>query len=317
MEGASLCCGDFSDGSDELPLPPLTAVVTSFPQEHLDEDHDPVEGMLGMEMLGLFDADFDWPKGRLRLYRPGEGAEAARAAGLVEVPAAGEGCRRVGTGLGEGAARGQNARNQQHQSLTSQSTHLAKTIKTKTTRNNKKQKKHINNINTTTKTVVNESGLLAIRATSPGAPSPQPFTALLDCGASFSAVNWSAAQLAGLPPGGDRAYSKGPSIFSVGVDGRPVPYPTHPFSLTWVGEPSKTASGLSFAAPPREWAPWAGVDAAVGDLPVFSQLLGDPGKPYDGPAVLVGLDVLSQRRVMLCAGEKGAGRRRRLFVSGR
>lgn len=30
--------------------------------------------------------------------------------------------------------------------------------------------------------VINESGLLAIRATSPGAPFPQPFTALLDCG---------------------------------------------------------------------------------------------------------------------------------------
>lgn len=33
--------------------------------------------------------------------------------------------------------------------------------------------------------------------------------------------------------------------------------------------------------------------------------------------VLVGLDVLSQRRVVLCAGAPGAGRRRRLFVSGR
>ena len=44
-----------------------------------------------MELLALFDADFDWPAGRLRLYRPGEGAAAARAAGLVEVPAAGEG----------------------------------------------------------------------------------------------------------------------------------------------------------------------------------------------------------------------------------
>ena len=26
-----------------------------------------------MELLALFDADFDWPAGRLRLYRPGEG----------------------------------------------------------------------------------------------------------------------------------------------------------------------------------------------------------------------------------------------------
>lgn len=36
LEGASLCCGDFPlTGGDELPLPPLNAVVTSFPQEHL------------------------------------------------------------------------------------------------------------------------------------------------------------------------------------------------------------------------------------------------------------------------------------------
>lgn len=70
-------------------------------------------------------------------------------------------------------------------------------------------------LDTQNTTVVNESGLLAIRATAPGAPSPQPFTALLDCGASFSAINWAAARLAGLPPQGDRAFGRGPQIFSV------------------------------------------------------------------------------------------------------
>jgi hypothetical protein len=45
--------------------------------------------MLGMEMLSLFDADFDFPAGRLRLYKPGEGVAVAQAAGLVEIPAAG------------------------------------------------------------------------------------------------------------------------------------------------------------------------------------------------------------------------------------
>jgi hypothetical protein len=34
-------------GQPDLMLPPLTAVVTSFVQEHLDPEHDPVEGMLG------------------------------------------------------------------------------------------------------------------------------------------------------------------------------------------------------------------------------------------------------------------------------
>jgi hypothetical protein len=45
--------------------------------------------MLGMEMLSLFDVDFDWPAGRLRLYKPGEGAAVAEEAGLTPIPAAG------------------------------------------------------------------------------------------------------------------------------------------------------------------------------------------------------------------------------------
>lgn len=32
----------------DIELPPLTAVVTEFVQAHLDPEHDPVEGMLGM-----------------------------------------------------------------------------------------------------------------------------------------------------------------------------------------------------------------------------------------------------------------------------
>lgn len=63
---------------------------TSVSRLTQDPDHDPVEGMLGMELLSLFDADFDWPAGRLRLYKPGEGAAVAQEAGLIEVTAAGE-----------------------------------------------------------------------------------------------------------------------------------------------------------------------------------------------------------------------------------
>lgn len=32
------------------------------PQEHLDPALDPIEGMLGMEFLALFDADLDFPR---------------------------------------------------------------------------------------------------------------------------------------------------------------------------------------------------------------------------------------------------------------
>lgn len=74
-----MCLWLYGAGSEGPPAHPT-------PQ---DPEHDPVEGMLGMEMLSLFDADFDFPAGRLRLYRPGEGAAVAEAAGLVEVPAAG------------------------------------------------------------------------------------------------------------------------------------------------------------------------------------------------------------------------------------
>jgi hypothetical protein len=58
-----------------------------------------------------------------------------------------------------------------------------------------------------------------------------------------------------------------------------------------------------------------------GDLPVFAQLLGDGDarKPFNGPAALIGLDVLAQRRVVLeaipPALARTVGRRRRLFVA--
>jgi len=51
LHGAALCCGDFPGlgGSNQLPLPPLNAVVLDFPQSHLDPQHD-VAGMLGQEV---------------------------------------------------------------------------------------------------------------------------------------------------------------------------------------------------------------------------------------------------------------------------
>jgi hypothetical protein len=71
---------------------------------------------------------------------------------------------------------------------------------------------------------------------------------------------------------------------------------------------------LTFEQPPRNFKPWAPVMAAVGDLPVFSQLLGDGRTPFTGPAALIGLDVWGQRRVVIEAGRQ-TGRKRRLFVA--
>eukprot|EP00887_Chlorella_sp_A99_P000088 scaffold16.g88.t1 len=267
MEGADLV--ELKDarlvGAEWLPLPPQLAVVTDFLQasmalhlEHLDPEHDPVEGMIGMELLKLFDTDFDFPAGRIRLYRPGEGLAAAQVAGLVEVPAA----------------------------------------------------------------VLNDTGILGIRVTSPegAARGKQPFVGLLDCGASFSAINWQAAALAGLPPRGDPAYgvpgqpTQGVAI--VGVDGKPQTLPITEIQVTFVGDVSRGGDGgLSFAPPPAGWRPWAPVQVAVGELPAFAQLLSRDGKtPFKGPAMLVGLDVLSQRRVVIGAGYGKEGRARQLYV---
>jgi hypothetical protein len=96
LSGTSICCGEFflPDGTkaDELPLSKLHAFVAHFPQEHLDPEHDPIEGMLGMEVLSQFDVDFDFLAGRLRLWAPGTAASGggAEAVGsyMAEVPAA-------------------------------------------------------------------------------------------------------------------------------------------------------------------------------------------------------------------------------------
>jgi hypothetical protein len=256
LQGAALVGGSTRAASqDQLPLPNLTAVVTPFPQEHLDPAHDPVEGMLGMELLSQFDADLDFAAGRFRVWAPGEGTAAAAQAGLVPVPAA----------------------------------------------------------------VLNETGLLGIRVTSTTAAktgAPQPVVGIIDCGASFSAVNWAAAGLLGLPPRGDsRAYGSGPTIYSVGVDGRPMPLPTTSVQLTYTGNPVRSSGGaLSFEPAAKAWKPWKPISVAVGDLPVFGQLLGAERTPFSGPAALIGLDVLSQRRVMLAAGSP-QDRRRALYVS--
>lgn len=246
LRGASLCCGDFANGMD-LDLPNLHAVITDFPQEHIDPAHDPVEGMLGMEMLSQFDCDFDFPNNRIRFSKPGT----ADKRGLVEIPAV----------------------------------------------------------------VINETGLIGVRITVPG--SPQPILGFLDCGASFSCLNWKAADALGLPPKSDPSYRKAPSVTAIGVDGRPLVLPAIKQQLTFTGDTKvdpKTRAPIGFESPPPEWKPWNDVLLTVGDIPAFSTILGDGRTPYQGPAALIGLDILGQRRVILEAGQ-GNSRRRRVFVS--
>ena len=260
LKDAALVNGNFfpSNGntSSELKLPTLHAIVTDFPQEHIDPAHDPVEGMLGMELLSLFDVDFDFPNNRLRFYQPGtfnkDTDTASRGSkDLVEIPAL----------------------------------------------------------------VINETGLLGFRLTVPG--MAQPVLAFLDCGSTFSCMNWKAAEVLGLPSKQDPSYRNGPAISAMGIDGKPMLLPTIKQKFTFVGnaqiDPS-TKRPIGFEAPPQEWKPWNEVRLAIGDLPAFSSMLGDGITPYQGPAVLLGLDVLAQRRVILKAGQ-GNDRRRRILVS--
>jgi len=251
----SLCCGTFSSGESFFPLSsPLHAIVTDFPQEHMDPAHDPVEGMIGMEVLEQFDVDFDFPAGRLRLWKPHTVENVAKKAGMTTVDAV----------------------------------------------------------------VVNETRLLGFRVVSSSVPrdatgglAAQPFLGVVDCGASFSVVNWDAAPLLGLLPKNDGAYRKSPLVTGLGVDGQPQLLPTSTIGLSYCGNPKKDISTMSFEAPPSDWKPWNPISVAVGDLPVFSQLLGDGRTPYRGPAGIIGLDILTQRRLIL---ETGAGRQRRIYV---
>jgi hypothetical protein len=164
--------------------------------------------------------------------------------------------------------------------------------------------------------VINESLLIGIRVTTPEG-NTQPILGFLDCGSSFSCVNWEAAKALGLPPKNDPTYRKGPAITAVGIDGRPLLLPTIKKQLSYAGNPivdPKSGRPVGFESPPAGWKPWDPVQLCVGDIPVFSQILGDGVTPYKGPAALIGLDILAQRRVILEAGT-GNTRARKVAVS--
>ncbi len=230
-------------------LPKLNAVITDFPQEHIDPAHDPVEGMVGMEFLSLFDVDLDFPQNRIRLFEP----ETAEPIGLLEIPAV----------------------------------------------------------------VINESMLLGIRISTPDRKNGQPILGFLDCGSTFSCINWKAAKILGLPAKNDPMYRNGPAVRALGIDGRPLTLPTVRKQLSYAGNPifdAESKRPVGFEAPPANWKPWDPVQLAVGDLPVFSTILGDGVTPYQGPAALIGLDILAQRRVVLGTGTTNS-RKRRVLVS--
>mmetsp|Transcript_12029 Transcript_12029/g.17630 ORF Transcript_12029/g.17630 Transcript_12029/m.17630 type:complete len:91 (-) Transcript_12029:77-349(-) len=83
--------------------------------------------------------------------------------------------------------------------------------------------------------------------------------------------------------------------------------------FSFAGSPNPAGSPL-FYPPPSNWKPWKAAQAGIGDLPVFSQALGDGRTPFSGPAALIGLDVLAQRRLIFETASN-SGRKRSVFVS--
>ena len=113
-----------------------------------------------MEVLEQFDVDFDFPAGRLRLWKP----------------------------------------------------HTVESVAKK------------NNLASIDALVVNETLLLGFRLvnalstkdSSGDGVATQPFLGVVDCGASFSVVNWQAAKLLGLPSQNDGSWRKKPAVTGVG-----------------------------------------------------------------------------------------------------
>jgi Aspartyl protease len=271
LSGASLCCGTTSATSStdikqqELSLPTLHAVITDFPQEHIDPKHDPIEGMIGMELLEQYDIDFDFAAQRFRLWKPGSCTVATMnsdnddsSTSLIEIPAV----------------------------------------------------------------TINETGLIGIRITTPSAASKnlQPILGFLDCGSTFSVVNWEGSQYLDLPKEGSPIYNNELKVVALGIDGKLIQLSTIPTSITYTGnviQDSQAGQIVGFEQPPPNWQSWEQIQLAVGNLPAFASLLSIDGiTPYKGPVALIGLDILSQRRVIIGANDPTKRTRQRRVLVG-
>ena len=273
--------GKTNEKEEEISLPNdtvLPTIVSHFAQENIDKQHSPVKGMVGMEFLNLFDIDFDFPKQTIRFWKPGTAAKEAKRCGMVEIPMA---------VINESLLLGTRM-------TASTSTTTAK----KETKEEQEQK--------------------------------QPFLGIIDSGSTFSAINWEAAKLIGLPPKNSLTYLKPPGIMAVGIDNKPLYIPTKKIQFSYCGHPMMNSPSkakeeddkqkndnivVGFEAPPKEWKPWKPVLTGIGDLPLFELVLGTKNKPFDGPAALIGMDILSQRRVILESCDGKERRQGRMFVS--
>ena len=115
------------------------------------------------------------------------------------------------------------------------------------------------------------AGLIRIRVRIDGS---EPFPAVLDLGAGRSIVNWKAAALAGVDPKDDLPKSAEPLL---GADAKALELRTRAFKTLSFGD-------VDIAGP----------QLFIGDVGVFDTL-----GIADGPAMVLGVDLLSDRRLLI------------------
>ncbi|CAE7229702.1 RAB6A [Symbiodinium natans] len=141
-----------------------------------------------------------------------------------------------------------------------------------------------------------ELGILGIRVMQPGSSGAAAALGIVDTGAAFSAMNDAAARSLRVSP------EPGVAMMVMGVDGRPLKLPLAKNVKLPLGGAQREAGGW-------ETAVTLATDAtAVGNLPALAAFVGDESKP----CVLLGLDVLSQRRILFASGDDP--RKQLLFV---
>jgi len=142
-----------------------------------------------------------------------------------------------------------------------------------------------------------------------------PFLGVVDLGASFTLMNTAAAKLSNLPLTSEPGKT---GIAATGVDGRQTMLASRTTDITLLGfEEWNDGSrwGDSAALQKAKMLKFDGIRTGVGEVAVFEQLLSTPGKPWMGPAGLLGLDVWMKTRIMFGAAPKEfVGRERTIYL---
>mmetsp|Transcript_70379 Transcript_70379/g.131661 ORF Transcript_70379/g.131661 Transcript_70379/m.131661 type:complete len:669 (+) Transcript_70379:84-2090(+) len=138
-----------------------------------------------------------------------------------------------------------------------------------------------------------------------GDGAPVTVQAMVDTGASYSIVNWAAAEMLFGLKEDDKAVQEAIKVRARGIGGRELLWPLMRLNLGVATTAGKGDTGVQFRT----------VDVAIGDAPSFDQLFGREEEGMFGsaaaylglskpkPGALIGQDLLSQQPYMLAAVE--------------